>query len=159
MKDQEISGGTLRNFDVLLEAERDVPLGWFGGGIELTAPFEIRVSYPVSEPDLPRFMGADGQDIAGVLVRLHLTTPGMFPVSMREELPIFDIVANGDQTHYVGSFFGTANFFASDQLARAQGARRRGAGTAPRRGPARSPVVRADHRSEPGRRRIATTQA
>jgi hypothetical protein len=39
MKDQEISGGTLRNFDVLLEAERNVPLGWFGGGIELTATF------------------------------------------------------------------------------------------------------------------------
>jgi hypothetical protein len=114
--DQEITG-TMRTFDILIGSEVDVPLGWYGGGVELTAEVEIRVSYPVSEPDVRRFAGSDGQDLAGTLVRLHLTTVGMLPIATRQPRPIFEILANGEPGRYVGSFFTSINWFASDTVA------------------------------------------
>lgn len=116
-KDQEIAGGgTLRTFDVIMGAEEEVIGGAYSGGLEYTSETEIRVSYPMSGADLPRFMGADGQDLAGILVRLHTSIPGMFPVGMRGDLPVFTRSSSGEPGAYVGSFLTSINFFVSDEV-------------------------------------------
>jgi hypothetical protein len=108
-QDQEIPAGTLRNFDVVLEAQREVEGGWYGGGIEYTCVADIRVSYPVSEADLPRFVGADGEDLSSVLVRLHLAIPGMHPIEV-----VLEHSTEGEGGAYVGIFTTTIPYFASD---------------------------------------------
>jgi len=111
-QDAEIRG-SLRNFDVVLEAETEVISdGAYGGGIEYTTVLQIVVSYPVPMALLPRFLGADGQDLAAILIRLHTTIPGMFPVEVALELS-----STGDPGAYVGTFTGRLNFFASDVVA------------------------------------------
>ena len=114
-RDQEVAG-TLRNFDVLMDAEEEVPEGAYGGGLEYASETEIRVAYPVSGPDLPRFMGADAQDLAAILVRLHTSIPGMFPVSMRAELPILDKSSTGSNGAYVVSYRTSLHFFVVDTV-------------------------------------------
>jgi hypothetical protein len=114
-KDQEVAG-TLRNFDLLFDAERDSPKSWHGGGIALVSTCEIRISYPVGEADAPRFRGADYQDLAGLMVRLHTMIPGMFAQSMREDSPTFADDVIGQTGAYVGSLFVDLHFFASDAV-------------------------------------------
>lgn len=111
-QDAEIRG-QLRNFDVILEAETEVLSdGGYGGGIEYSAVLQIVVSYPVPRALLPRFLGSDGQDLAAILIRLHTSIPGMFPVEVALELS-----SAGEPGAYVGTFTGRINFFASDTVA------------------------------------------
>lgn len=114
-RDGEIVG-TLRTFDVVLAAEDEVIGGAYGGGLEYASETEIRVSYPVSEAELPRFVGSDGQDLAAILIRLHTSIPGMFPVSMRGELPVFERVTEGDPGRYTAIFRTRIHFFVSDTV-------------------------------------------
>lgn len=114
-RDGEIVG-TLRTFDVIMAAEDEVIGGAYGGGLEYASETEIRVSYPVSEAEVHRFVGADGQDLAAILVRLHTSIDGMFPVGMRGDLPIFERVIEGDPGRYIATFRTTINFFVSDTV-------------------------------------------
>lgn len=84
---QEITG-RLRNFDVLIQPELEVPGGAYGTGIRYSADTAIRVAYPLDEEIARRAVGADGQDLAALLAQLHEladdegTIDGMFPISM-----------------------------------------------------------------------------
>jgi len=114
-RDREIAG-PLRNFDAVFEAEVEVPGGFYGGGLEYASTVQINVSYPVSEADLPRFMGSDAQDIAAILIRLHTSIPGMFPIGVRGELPISEQSFTGEPGAYVGTFTTRINFFVADTV-------------------------------------------
>ena len=116
LRDQEISG-TLRGFDVLIDIEREVPDGAYGGGILYTAPMEIRISYPVSESMRPRIIGADAQDIAATLIRAHDSIPGMFPTSVRGSEPISEIAYTGESGRFVATLTSQIYFFTSDVVA------------------------------------------
>lgn len=115
-RDQEICG-TIRNFDVVLEPEAEVIRGAYGDGLEYAADTAIVVSYPVSEPDLARYAGADGQDLAAVLIRLHTSVPGMQPVSMRGLLPVSERILDGSPGAYVVTFRASLHFMVSDLVA------------------------------------------
>lgn len=124
--DQEIPGGAkLRLFDVMLSPEEEVigdqfAGGWYGGGIQLGCDAEIRVSYPVGTPDAQRFAGSDYQDIAGVLVDLHTTIPGMFAIGTDGPTPVLErAVLEGDSGRHVATFRCRVTFFASDEVSRA----------------------------------------
>lgn len=115
LPDGQISG-TLRNFDAILQPEEEVPEGFYGGGIEMVSEVEIRVSYPVSEAEMRRFVGYDGQDLASMMAEFHTEDPGVFPVDMRGELPIFEREITGGPGSYVVVFRGQIRFFASDEV-------------------------------------------
>jgi hypothetical protein len=115
LEDKEIAG-TLRSFDVVMGPEYEVPSGAYGGGLEYASETEIRVSYPVGENDVNRFVGADAQDLAAILIRLHTSIPGMLPVSMRGEQPISTPVIAGESPAYVVTYTTELHFFVSDTV-------------------------------------------
>lgn len=107
--------GELRNFDIRFDIEREVPEGWYGGGIEVMAPVEIVVSYPVSEPRLRRLAGADWLDLACVLYRLHESVNGLIPFSMQvDENP--EPVVSGDEGRYTVTWTVEFHWMASDEV-------------------------------------------
>lgn len=126
-RDQEIAGGSqFRLFDVQLGAEEEVigagqfgAGGWYGGGVQYGCEVEIRVSYPVGTPDAVRFAGADGRDLAAMLVELHSEVPGMFPISVDGPSPVLSRPEiEGDSGRHVAVFRSIVTFFASDEVER-----------------------------------------
>jgi len=84
---QEITG-RLRNFDIVMQPEAEVPGGAYGTGIRYSTETSITVAYPLDEEIARRAVGADGQDLAALLAQLHElvdeegTIDGMFPINM-----------------------------------------------------------------------------
>ena len=113
LEDQEIRG-TIRNFDVLLEPEVETTGGGYGGGLQYEAATNIMVSYDVSEADQRRLVGADGRDLAAMLVRVHESVPGMFPVVGYDRKPIAEITVAGKAGAYTVTFSTQVSFWASD---------------------------------------------
>ena len=125
-EDQEIpAGARFRLFDVQLGPESEEiggqfgSGGWYGGGVEYGCDVEIRVSYPLATPLATRFAGADHQDLAGVLVDLHTTIPGMFAMSASGPGPVLEPVeVEGDSGRHVAVYRCRVTFFASDEVER-----------------------------------------
>lgn len=123
IKDGEVPGGSaLRSFDVDLGPEREVPAAqfagaWHGGGVVYGSDVEIRVSYPLHTKLAARFAGADGQDIAALLVDLHTTVTGMFALSADGPGPVLEgPELEGDGGRHVAVFSCFVTFFVSDEV-------------------------------------------
>ena len=121
-KDAEIAGGaTLRTFDLLFGAEVEVVVdeegvqGAYGGGIEYECPVVLRVSYPVREAELPRFLGADARDLTALLVRLHESVPGMFPHAESKGRRI-EPSSTGVDGRYIGEHRFDVRFFSDESV-------------------------------------------
>jgi hypothetical protein len=110
-RDQEITG-TLRNFDLIFEPETEVVTnpetgqqGAYGAGIEYRCVVRLVVSYPVSEPRLPRFLGADSRDLSAVLVSLHENIAGLYPQAWNVDRRVISTFTGSD-----GGYIGTHAF-------------------------------------------------
>lgn len=118
--DREIAG-TLRNFNLIFGPEREVVTddrgvqGAYSGGIEYASDVELRVAYPVSEAELPRFLGSDARDVTALLETLHQFVPGMFA----QTWSLADRIVptwTGTAGAYIGTLPFTIRFFAVDTV-------------------------------------------
>lgn len=121
-RDAEIVGGmSLRSFDLIFGVEFEVTIddrgiqGPYGGGIEFECPVVLRVSYPVKEAELPRYMGADVRDLTGLLVRLHESVPGLLPFAESRGRRV-ETTVTGVDGKYVGEMRFGARFFSDETV-------------------------------------------
>jgi len=114
----EVTGRTLRQFDVILGVETEQPGGWYGEGVEYAAPCTIRVGYPKIAEEMARLAGADGQDLSALLVAIHYDLDGLFPVSTAAKLLDYRLHVDAENG-YVLDFVVVPglHFFASDIVA------------------------------------------
>jgi len=120
VEDVEVSG-SLRNFDLIFGDEAEVVVddtgvqGAYGGGIEYECEVSLVVSYPVTEAERPRFMGADKRDVTALLETLHTFVPGMFA----QKWSLAERVASswtGTSGAYIGTHVFSIRFFAPDTV-------------------------------------------
>ena len=117
----DASSRILRQFEIILGAQTETPDGAYGGGVQYQCSCTIRVGYPLSSQQRDRFVGADGQDLTAMLVRLHADLDGMFPVAVQgRETQLLTISNLIDKEHGYVVDFNVApglSFMASDQVA------------------------------------------
>lgn len=114
LEDQEIRG-TLRGFDVVMEPQAEV-LGGYGGALQYKSVTNIVVSYPVSEADHRRLVGADSEDLSALLALVHQFIPGMFPIGY-DDTPIIERpTIAGASGGYTVTFTTTINFWSDDRV-------------------------------------------
>jgi hypothetical protein len=118
LKDRQVAG-TLRSFDLIFEPETEVVTnpetgqqGAYGAGIEYRCAVRLVVSYPVSEPRLPRFLGADARDLSAVLVSLHESIAGLYPQAWNVDRRVVSAFTGSD-SGYIGTHAFTLHFRAA----------------------------------------------
>jgi hypothetical protein len=114
--------GTLRNFGIVAEIPQEVPGAYGSEGIEYAAILRIRVAYDgLGDQEAKLLAAEDAEDLAALLVRVHASISGMFPVETERSrsIPLLlpTTTDDSEEARRVVEFVVVVHYFAADTVA------------------------------------------